>query len=296
MDIHQLECLIEVCKYHNFTRAANALFLSQSSISKNIAALEQELGVSLLERSRHNVTPTKAGVYFSREAQRIVSEIDHAAERVKQIAAGKQGFLRIGVSDELDLNGLLPGFLNRFSMKYPDIEISISIHSYKDLPSLVHFGTLDVTFGPCTYAVGQEISDLKAISINRAIPRLYYSRDHAKANKPDLKPEDFSDGAYIALRNRFSKTLTRLKSIGLTFRNVIYVDTLQAMKLYVEANQGVCVLGESYTIINSEKVNSIVVEGMECVGTDLFVKAAPANESATLFVQELQDYLKRCTR
>ena len=58
MDFQQLECLIEVCKYNSFTRAANALFLSQSSISKNIASLEQELGISLLERTRHRVTPT----------------------------------------------------------------------------------------------------------------------------------------------------------------------------------------------------------------------------------------------
>ncbi len=293
MDIQQLECLIEVCKYNNFTRAANALFLSQPSISKNIAALEQELGVSLLERSRHNVTPTKAGVYFAREAQRIVSEISFASERVKQIAEGKHGFLRIGVSEELDINGLLPGFLNRFSTKYPDIEISIFIHPYRDLPNLIHFGSLDVAFGPCTSAVGLDLLGLNSVSINRATPRLYFSKDHRNANKPGLKPKDFTDDAFIALRNRFNKTLPRLKSMGLNFRSVIYVDTLQAMKLYVEANQGICVLGESYTIINSEKVNSIVVDGMDSVGTDLFYKASPANESVTLFEQELQEYLKK---
>lgn len=245
-----------------------------------------------MERSRHNVTPTKAGIYFAREAQRIVNEMSYVSERAKQIAAGKHGFLRIGVSEELDLNGLLPGFLNQFSSKYPNVEISISVHIYKDLPSLIHFGSLDAAFGPCTFAIGPDVIELSTIPINRATPRLYYSRDHKKARKPDLKPEDFTDGAYIALRNRFSKTLPRLKSIGLTFQNVIYVDTLQAMKLSVEANQGVCVLGESYTIISSEMVNSIVVDGMDCVGTDLFVKTAPPNESVSLFIQELQDYLK----
>ena len=127
MDFQQLECLIEVCKYNSFTRAANALFLSQSSISKNIAALEQELGISLLERTRHRVAPTKAGVYLAREAQRIVGEMSGAAEHAKQIASGKMGFLKIGVSDELDLNGLLPGFLSSFSRNFPEIEISISI-------------------------------------------------------------------------------------------------------------------------------------------------------------------------
>ena len=292
MDIQQLECFIQVYKYNSFTRAANVLFLSQSSISKNIAALEQELGVSLLERTRHNVVPTKAGVYFAREAQRVVEEMTIAAERIKQIAAGKHGFLRIGVSEELDLNGLLPGFLNRFSMQFPDIEISILIHSYRDLPNMILFGSLDVAFGPCMSAVGQDLPDLRTVTINRATPRLYYSKDNRKARKADLRPEDFSDETYIALRNRFSKTLPRLKSAGLTFRNVVYVDTLQAMKLYVEANQGVCVLGESYTIINSEKVNSIVVNCLDCVGTDLFVKASPSNESAVLFEQELLKYLK----
>ena len=293
MDFQQLECLIEVCKYNSFTRAANALFLSQSSISKNIAALEQELGISLLERTRHRVSPTKAGVYLAREAQRIVGEMSGAAEHAKQIASGKMGFLKIGVSDELDLNGLLPGFLSSFSRNFPEIEISISIHSYKELDNLILGGSLDVAFGPCRSVAGQCQDGLGSVLINRATPRLYYSCDHKNAGKDHVTAEDFCNDTYVALRNRFSKTLPMLKSVGIVFRNVIYVDSLQAMKLYVEANQGVTVLGESYSIINSTKVKSVLVNGVSEVGTDMIFKCAPSNESTILFRGELEKYLDR---
>ena len=84
-----------------------------------------------------------------------------------------------------------------------------------------------------------------------------------------------------------------LKSVGIVFRNVIYVDSLQAMKLYVEANQGVTVLGESYSIINSTKVKSVLVNGVSEVGTDMIFKCAPSNESTILFRGELEKYLDR---
>ncbi len=293
MDYQQLECVIEVCKYNSFTRAANALFLSQSSVSKNIAALEQELGISLVERTRHKVAPTEAGLYLAREAQKIVRQMSEAAEQAKHIASGKLGFLKLGVSEELDINGLLPGFISGFSRKYSEIEIAISVHSYKELANLILLGELDVAFGPCQSAVGLSTSDLYVFPINRAAPRLYYSKEHRYAGRKELKATDFLDDSYIAMRNRFSKTLPALNALGLNFHKVIYVDSLQAMKLYIEANQGVAVLGESYTIINSSKVRYVMVEGMRPVGTDLLCKQMPANKSTVLFVRELETYIAR---
>lgn len=292
MDFQQLECLIEVCKYNSFTRAANAIYLSQSTISKNIAALEQELGISLIERSRHSVTPTQAGIYMAREADRIVSEMTRIAERAQQIASGKKGYLKIGICDELDLNGLIPGFINGFSRKYPGIEITMSVQGYKELATMIINDSLDVGFGPCAYAVGQNQTELKSLIINRATPRLYFSCDHRYATKRDLKPSDFKDDSYVIMRNRFGRTLANLEANGLEFKGLIYVDSLQAMKLYVESNQGVCILGESYVIANSDKVDSIQVDGMAPVGTDMFYKDSASNEATILFRREMEQYLE----
>lgn len=293
MDFQQLECLIEVCKYRSFTRAANALFLSQSSISKNIAALEQELDISLLERTRHHVKPTKAGLYLARQAERIVADVTQAAEQAKQIASGKMGFLKIGISDEMDINRLLPGFISSFSCKYPEIEISISIHDYRELANLILVGTLDVAFAPCNTVVGQDIEDLEEIVVNRAKPKLYYSVDHRNARKKDLALSDFANDNYISMKNRSGRTLAALYNLGASFKRVIYVDSLQAVKLYVEANQGVAVLGESYGIANSSRVKGLVVDGMFEVGTDLIYRNTSSNESTILFSQELLEYQRR---
>lgn len=295
MDFQQLECLIETCKYKNFTRAANALYLSQSAISKNIAALEQELNITLLERNRHQVTPTKAGVYLAREASRIVGDMHDVAEHAKQIASGKMGFLKIGVSDELDVNRLIPGFLSKFSKDYPEIEISISIHGYQDLTNLVLAENLDVAFGPCYTAVGQSIADMDVLEINRAVPRLYYSAGHRNAGKANVTAGDFSNDTFVAIKNRFGRTLPALNALGIYFKKTIYVDSMQAVKLYVEANQGVTVLGESYGIINSSRVKSVVVDGMYEVGTDMMCRSNSSNESTALFSSELRSYLKKRT-
>ncbi len=73
MDIKQLKYFIAVCQSHNITNAAEALFVSQQTLSASIAKLEKELGTTLFVRSTRGVEPTKAGLYLFSEAKKILA-------------------------------------------------------------------------------------------------------------------------------------------------------------------------------------------------------------------------------
>lgn len=295
MEIQQLKCLIAVCKYKSFTKAADAMFMSQSSISKIISALEEEVGVSLIQRNRHRVAMTQAGQYLADHAQRVVQMLDKMEAKTRRIGSGIDGFLQIGVCEELDINGLLPGFLKTFSMQNPSVEIDLSIQPMSKLPEMIMTGELDVAFVPSVLKLDKQ--GLNYIPINRACPRLYFSNDHPKAKRQDLSICDFLGEQVLVLENSKDDSLKHLEAVGCKFRSKLPVKSIQVMKLYIEANLGVAVLGTSQSFFSSTKVRHISIPLEDYyVGTDAIYQENSQNPVLELFVNYLNRYLENKPR
>ena len=96
VELRHLRYLVAVADELNFTRAAIRLHTSQPSLSQQIRQLEAEVGVALLNRSRHHVALTDAGRVFLRETKDILGRIDHAGRLAKQAASGRAGDLSVG--------------------------------------------------------------------------------------------------------------------------------------------------------------------------------------------------------
>jgi LysR family hca operon transcriptional activator len=96
VELRHLRYFVAVADELNFTRAATRLNTSQPSLSQQIRHLEVEVGVALLERSRHHVSLTDAGRAFLRETKDILGRIEHAGRLAKQAAAGRAGDLSVG--------------------------------------------------------------------------------------------------------------------------------------------------------------------------------------------------------
>ena len=295
MDIFQLQCFVAIVKYSSFTKAADSLYISQSSISKHISFLENELGITLLDRSKQNIRPTPAGCFFYQSISEQLDRFNEIVESTKRIGSGKRGIITVGVCDELDINRLLPNFLKLFCDEFPDINIVIEVYNFIELNDLILRGILDIAF--TASVVWKQTEYLKRIEINRDLSRLYFSSKHAFAGKPNLAVDDFADDDYISLSPKVLGG--RLASPSWTgvapfhFRKVIDVKSMQALKLYVEANMGVTILGASQSFLYSEKVKSIQVDIPELiVGTDAVWKEGNNNPSLQLFLDKLIRYLK----
>lgn len=291
MEIQQLKCLIAVCKYKSFTKAADAMFMSQSSISKIISSLEEEIGVSLIIRNRHKVAMTQAGQYLADHAPRVIQLLDKMETKTRRIGSGIDGFIQIGVCEELDINGLLPRFLKNFSMQNPSVEIDLSIQPMTKLSEMIMTGELDVAFLP--NVVKLERPELTHIPINRAAPRLYFSMDHVKAKKQNLSINDFLGEQVLVLEVSKDDSLRHLEAMGYKFHSKLPVKSIQVMKLYIEANLGVAVLGTSQSFFSSTKVRHIPLplEGYH-VGTDAIYLTNSQNPVLELFVSNLNRYLE----
>jgi DNA-binding transcriptional LysR family regulator len=123
-NVHQLRVFAAVAETLSFTRAAERLFLTQSAVSHQIAKLERELGVSLLERNGRSVALTVAGRTLLTEARRVFAQIETALEATRQAADNARGRIRIGASNTA-CQYILPEALREFRECFPAYTLSI---------------------------------------------------------------------------------------------------------------------------------------------------------------------------
>jgi LysR family transcriptional regulator for metE and metH len=133
-----LEIIRAVDQHGSLTAAAEKLHLTQSALSHTIRKLEDQLGVSIWHRDGRNLHPTQAGEYLLSVANRLLPQLTHAEERLKQLALGKRGVLRIGMECHPCYQWLLK-IVSPYLAAWPHVEV--------DVKQKFQFGGIGALFG-----------------------------------------------------------------------------------------------------------------------------------------------------
>lgn len=123
-DVHQLKVFLAVAENLSFTRAAETLFLTQSAVSHQVAALERKLNTPLFARHGRSVTLTSAGLVLVERSRRVFAALEEAEAAVRAAAKPGHGRLRIGASSTA-CQYLVPEPLREFRECFPDYALSI---------------------------------------------------------------------------------------------------------------------------------------------------------------------------
>ncbi|MHC1561006.1 LysR family transcriptional regulator [Actinomycetospora sp. C-140] len=145
MELRHLRSFVVVAEELHFGRAAARLFVVQPALSKQIAALERELDVVLLERDRHGVALTTAGRALLEDARRVLAQADAAVGRAQAAGRGTTGTLRLGFIAPV-LYDLLPGLLRPFRARYPDVRLVLEEMHNREAVQGVLGGRVQVAF------------------------------------------------------------------------------------------------------------------------------------------------------
>lgn len=143
MTLQQLAYFLAVARTRHFTRAAEEQHVAQPSLSRQVHALERELGAPLFSRVRGNVTLTPAGEALLPLAQRILADTETARTEVHELVGLRRGRLRLGATPSLCVS-LVAGVLRRFHDAYPGIELVVTENGSRDLERDLARGALDV--------------------------------------------------------------------------------------------------------------------------------------------------------
>src|SRR5215472_7550403 len=145
MELRHLRYFQAVATALSFSRAAESLRVAQPALSRQIADLEQELGVVLLNRDRHKVSVTPAGQSFLCESDALLSHAADAAEKARRIARGEAGELKLAFMTAPTF-GFLPALVRQYRSLYPKVGLKIIEMNPNHQLEAFADGSLDIGF------------------------------------------------------------------------------------------------------------------------------------------------------
>ncbi|MGO3688840.1 LysR family transcriptional regulator [Psychroflexus sp. S27] len=125
MTIQQIKYFLELAKELHFWNTAEKVFISQSSLSRQIQALEDEIQIQLFDRNKRNVKLTDAGKFLKEHWTEKINEFDQLIRQAKKIDEGKSGTIAITYPGSISYN-FLPNFLEVLRSKLPDLKIDLT--------------------------------------------------------------------------------------------------------------------------------------------------------------------------
>lgn len=143
MDIHRLEVFCKVLELQSFTKAAEAVCLTQPTVSEHIRALEESLGEKLVDRLGREILPTQAGNILYRYAKDIIQLRNAAVQALEKFKGNLAGHLVMGAST-IPGTYILPQWIGSFKVTHPDIQITLKISSSADVVQGILEGKLEV--------------------------------------------------------------------------------------------------------------------------------------------------------
>ncbi len=287
MNIDNLKCFILVAENLSFARAAEALYISQPAVTKQINALEKELGVTLLIRSTRHVELTPAGMSFYKDAKDIVLKTQIAVNRVQK-QNNITDTLRLGLSNPAALFYAAP-ILKSFHARRPDIRTHIEVHSYKIVLNLFLEDKLDVLFyykEDMTSKSGIRFLELAQDTLSCLMPA-----NHPLAQKASVSIEDMADEPVIACNPlnaplsiaAFQQQLSEHYPAG----NIIYCDTVEIAHCMVAAGMGISVI-PGLLSLNSPEFAAVPLKGQPPLSYGLLYVKRNTNAALEPFLQLLE--------
>ena len=147
MNFRHLRTFVAIADHGGFARAASQLHLTQSAASRQIQALESELGVPLFDRIGRSVRLTSEGEDLLRQSRRVLAEISSLGERARALKTGETGVLRLGTTPQV-IENLLADFLLAYRRRHPGVEVHLIEDGGARLPDRLENGDVHLTIMP----------------------------------------------------------------------------------------------------------------------------------------------------
>ncbi len=237
----QLRAFVTVVKLGTLTRAAEALFLSQPTISLQLQALERELGVALVERRRRRINLTNAGEALYELARPLVEGWETLDRDFQARVQGLQGGRLTIAAGTSTIQYLLPELVRRYRERFPAVQLQLANVTGKDGLALLRADQAD-------FAVGSMLdvpNDIAWAPVHHYDPMLIMPRDHPLASREKVTLEDLSPYGLILPPQRLSTY--RLVDLMFQQRQVPYQVALEVggwdvIKEYVAMGLGISIV------------------------------------------------------
>jgi LysR family transcriptional regulator, cyn operon transcriptional activator len=286
MELRQLKYFIKTAQTLNFSEAARALFVTQSTLSQQIRCLEQELGVDLFSRSSHSVVLTESGEHLLPIAVRTLQDAEQCFIQISDLKQMLSGTLNIGIT--YTFAPILTESVREFTSQYPGVKLNITCGTMSEVLEMLKDRRVDFVLCFKPNITDEEI-DSHILFDNQL--SVIVSRNHPLATRESLSMDDIRNQVFAMparetqARNAFERVFPGMYE---KLNVKVDINEVNVLLSIVSATRMVTFLSEA-TLHNREDLVSIPLDApstqMEgCVHT---LKKAYRKKAADEFIRIL---------
>lgn len=242
MNLRDLRYLVAVAEHKHFGRAAEACFVSQPTLSTQIKKLEDELGVTLIERTNRQVMLTPVGERIVAQAGRVLREVNQMVRIAEEHKDPYGGDFRLGIIPTV-APYLLPKILGPIKKAFPKLRIHLTEAQTHDITRMLREGDLDAMI----LALPVEEENLKQVKLYTEPFYFAVSRNHPKAGRKSVSVHDLDHEEVLlledghCLRDQALEICSSHNAVENTNFRATSIETLRQM---VAANVGITLMPE----------------------------------------------------
>jgi DNA-binding transcriptional LysR family regulator len=256
MDFYQLKYFKKVAETRSMSRASEELLLTQPAVSKQMKALEGELGEKLFDRIGKKVFLTRAGEVLYAYAEKILRSVQEAKTAVKDMSAECSGELVIGTSDHISLHRL-PDILKRYTTAFPKVDLRLRCHRSETVLDLVNKNLVDLGVITLPKTAFRLISK----TIWEDAMSLVFPKNHPLQSLKVIRLKDITKYGMIlpevgtATRNTIEAAFSGKRLTPNVAMEVAYIETMKGL---VKAGLGVSILPDK--AVEQEILSGVLVK------------------------------------
>jgi DNA-binding transcriptional LysR family regulator len=268
MNLNQLRYFVAVAEQHSFTKAAIQYYISQTAITQQVRALEDSIGLALIDRNKRPIALTPAGEVFLREAKAILLRTEIAISRTKDASAGMVGAIRIGYTKGYERSEL-SNKLRLFHREFPGILLTCFRCDTDTLASGLLNGDYDVIFTWDSTNLRQNPQvEFCLIEQARLVVALYATHplaQHASLRRSDLQDETILYMTPSSTGNSFGDAyyMQLYQKAGYQPNILLRTNDIESVLMMVAAEEGISILPAYYTdkLSNAENLVFVPLDG-----------------------------------
>ncbi len=259
MNIQQIEYLLALDKYRNFSVAAEKIYITQPALTIQIKNLETELGVEIFDRNKKPIIPTEIGKEIIEHARVLLKDTQKLKDIVSEFKADISGDLTIGIIPTV-APYIVPKFVNNFMAKYPEVNLIFSEVISEDILTKLKDGSLDA--GILVTPFPMENTIVLPLYYEKFFT--YVSKEHPSIKKKTIETSELEldDLWLLEEGNCFRNQIINICTKGIEYNKEgkfkyesLSIDSL--MKI-VDSSKGITVIPEfAKELLDKEKVKMV---------------------------------------